>query len=68
MENDWWVIGRNNNGDPKLILVECQRTGKLGSVSHFTEDQWTRAAQGVYNPWRWASKWGEVLEMTATVA
>ena len=64
--HDWHVIGRAEV--EKLILVECQLTGKLGSVKHFTPAQWERAASGSYNAWRWSEKWGEVLELTASVA
>ena len=63
---DWHVVGRSNVD--KLILVECQRTGRLGSVKDFTPEQWERAGTGHFNAYRWNTKWAEVLELTATVA
>jgi hypothetical protein len=63
---DWWVIGRAEKDE--LILVECQQTGRLGSVKQFTPEQWDRAATGSLMAYRWNPKWGEVLELTATVA
>lgn len=36
-ENDWHVVGRADV--EKLILAECQVTGKLGAVSQYTNEQ-----------------------------
>ena len=63
---DWHVVGRSKVD--KLLLVECQRTGLLGTVKDFTPEQWERAGSAHFNAFRWFPKWGEVLEMTATVA
>lgn len=63
---DWWVIGRAEK--ESLILVECQLTGRLGTVGHYTPEQWERAQTASRHAYRWNPKWGEVLEMTATVA
>jgi hypothetical protein len=65
--NDYWVIGRAEK-DKRLIIVECQVTGRLGYVHTFTDEQWERAGTAAVNAYRWNPKWGEVTELTATVA
>ena len=66
LENDWHVVGRADVD--KLILVECQITGKLGAVHQFTAEQWDRAANAAIGPYRWNPKWAEVIELTPSVA
>lgn len=63
---DWHVIGRAEKD--KLLLVECQQTGALGTVKDFSETDWDRAVNASVNAFRWNVKWGEVLELTPSVA
>lgn len=64
MERDWWVIRRADKD--RLILVECQLTGKLGTVGKFTSDEWDRAGYAAANHYRWNVKWAPVTELTRT--
>jgi hypothetical protein len=79
-ERDWYVAGRAEK--EKLILVECQLTGRLGSVKNFTPEQWDRAEYASRGSYRWHTHPrevmvagqkviihpAEVLELTASVA
>ena len=72
---DWHVVGRADK-DKQMLLLECQLTGKLGYVdlsslkSPLREEQWDRAGHAMRHnaAYRWNPKWGEVTELTATVA